>query len=501
MRSFLLLASLFLAACGGGATEPNAGPSETQEPPAPATTSFSLLPEARSAWETLASSVSDNSTLILGSFYEELSLEMDDATVTTLTATKYSDGYLGRLDGAGRMRWLLQIASTGGCGPLAMDRLPDDSVIAAFWYRTNLTLPSRGGADLTLRTDQGVALARYSADGERLWAVVAAEGKNVRVNDLSVWSDGSSAFCGRLSFPTTFGPGTAGETTIDADPDFSATHEYYARFDAQGALHFAATLTGATLQTEARSCQAMRDGSLVVAGMQQSDVTIGGTTLPLPSGASVAGYLARISATGTVRWARAFTAPDVVVPGDMNVRSDGRILATGTFNRTATLESRAGPLALDPRLSSRHGYLATLDEDGYVESVRTIGDTNFLAYMRVIELADGGVALAGSARSTLYLDATERLDGLDANTLYHFVIRVDAQGDDVWARADGDGSDLRLYSLLEHPDGSIAVSGSYRNSYTVGLGTADERSTPPIDGNVYRGFYTRFHDDGAFGTR
>jgi len=118
-----------------------------------------------------------------------------------------------------------------------------------------------------------------------------------------------------------------------------------------------------------------------------------------------------------------------------------------------------------------------------------------------IELRDGGFALAGTSRGRTYLDDANTLDGEDPVRLYQFLIRTDAAGDDLWARMDGNGRDLRIHGLLEHPNGALALVGSYNGAHVVDRGLPTERSTREIGGNHYRTYYTQFHRDGTFGER
>ena len=126
---------------------------------------------------------------------------------------------------------------------------------------------------------------------------------------------------------------------------------------------------------------------------------------------------------------------------------------------------------------------------------------NFLGYLQFVELRDGGFALAGTSRGRTYFDATTTYDGSDPIRLYHFLLRTDAAGNDLWMRADGNGRDLRIHGLIEHPNGALGLVGSYNGQHVLDEGLPTEHSTPEIAGDYYRTFYEQFHADGAFGGR
>jgi hypothetical protein len=490
MRKFLPALLVTLTACGGGGeieTTSNQG-----EPPIP-TSSFSLLPAHQGSCEQFSASLSDNSTMLAAGYAEDAEFEMADGTTRSLIESGWGGTHLGRLDGEGRMRWLLDLRSTAGCLPIAMDSLADGSVILAVQFSRDVTLPTRGGAaDQTFRSQYGVVLCRYSADGERLWATLAVDGLYIKINELTTWDDGSCAFCGQVRrVDVTFGPGTAGEVTVPLGVD--DYRDVVARYDATGTLDWLRQLASGG-QSENAGCAAMPDRSLLVSGTHIDPVRIGSTDLASPFGA----YLCRLDASGGIRWVREAASSGWARIGVTRRLRDGRIAIYGTAFRTLTLTDRAGPVTTT---GLRFGFLALLDDDGYLQQIRTFTETNYLGWTRLLELRDGGLALAGVGRSVVDFGDGVTFDGIDPSTLYHFIVRMNDRGEIVWARADGNGSDLRLYSLIEQPNGAIALSGSYRHSYAVDLGTAHERSTPVIDGNVYRHFYTQFHDDGTFGTR
>ncbi|MHC4940028.1 MAG: hypothetical protein ACYTHK_13755 [Planctomycetota bacterium] len=491
MRKFISLLLPLLVACGGGGEAASSDrQNQVPRPPAPST-SYSLLPEHQGNWQQFSASLSDSTTLLAAGYAEDATFEMEDGTTRTLVLSGRGGTHLGRLDGEGKMQWLLDFRSRSWCGPIAMDSLADGSVVLAIQFTNDLTLPQRGGGpDETFGAPNGVVLTRYSQLGERLWATLAVDGLYIEINELSAWGDGSCAICGQVRRDdVTFGPGTAGETTVALGVDDN--FEYTARYDAAGTLVWLRRLADGG-QSENWSCDTLADGSLLVTGSHVDPIRIGSTDLSSDFGA----YLLRLDASGGLSWVREFASTGWVHVGAVRKLTDGRITVAGSAFRDLTIVDRSSPVS-----GGRFGFLAYLDADGSLQQMRTFRDTNYLGWLRLLELRDGGLALAGVGRATVDFGDGLTLDGLDPSTLYHFVVRMDEQGEIVWARADGNGSDVRLYSLIEQPNGAIALSGSYRRTYAVDLGTPEEQSTPVIDGNVYRHFHTQFHDDGAFGTR
>jgi len=495
MRSLPLLLALLAACCGGSgsdAVDDNQAPGS----PPPPSTSFAFLPEADASWELFSETAGAQDTLLLGGFDEEMAFPMADGSTTSLVPAR-GDTYLGRMNDAGRMAWLLQIRSDDFCYPVGMAKRPDGSVLLALQFRTNAFFPTPGGADLPFVASDGIIVARYSADGTRLAYRRVAHGTRLKIRAFEAWDDGSYALVGTFRGEVTIAPSTAGETTLTAPPTETADREFVARLDASGEILYAKSLT-ATADSTSNACAAGTDGSLLVCGTHREDVAIGGVALTAPSDAYWGAYLVRLAPDGAIDWVRAITGPESVYPQSLTTMRDGRVLLTVDFWPSMRLPDGS---TVAPGLSGRHGCVAAVTADGSIDVLHVYGHANFLSYLRAIELEDGGIAFAGTSRSYLKFEDGALLEGLDAGTLFHFVVRYDAAGNRVWAREDADSSDTRVYGLVEHPAGSIGLSGSYRSSYTVDRGGAHETGTAVAEGNVYRHFYTQFHPDGAFGNR
>lgn len=103
-------------------------------------------------------------------------------------------------------------------------------------------------------------------------------------------------------------------------------------------------------------------------------------------------------------------------------------------------------------------YLVKLDQDGNIQWENTYDDPyHHNSTLSVIEIADGGYAIAGSG-------------GTSAGIYTAFVLRTNAHGEQLWFKKYWFGDDQDLYDIVQTPDGGFLTVGSLTwQSY----GTAD----------------------------
>lgn len=171
--------------------------------------------------------------------------------------------------------------------------------------------------------------------------------------------------------------------------------------DRQGNQYLVAHWVAAGANAQAFDVAAFADGTVAIAGVYSSGLTIGGA-LPT-AGFDPNAYLARTAdAAATPSWATAITAPATLYPGPLAASGD-ELCALGSFSGSATILGH--PLT---SLGGIDGWVARIDGTGAARFVRQLGSTSDdTASGNGGMVADGGGCAAGL---TLAADAT--VDGV-----------------------------------------------------------------------------------------
>ncbi len=132
------------------------------------------------------------------------------------------------------------------------------------------------------------------------------------------------------------------------------------------------------------------DGSVVVAGVFDADLELGGTTAPLSAGAA-AGFIGMLDASGAGVWARQLIGPAASEIRWISRAPDGSIAVAGTYSGgTLDLDS----VVLRPEAELTDQFVAVLEPDGAPRWGMNLGD-GASEKIQAIAATDAGVVVGG----------------------------------------------------------------------------------------------------------
>jgi len=243
---------------------------------------------------------------------------------------------------------------------------------------------------------------------------------------------------------------------------------------------WAVVMSGPTNQDEIDGVAAGTDGSVFITGKFEANTTIGNTVLVSDGAADIP--LARIDADGTVLWARRFggTGEDNFFDIDANATT---VVATGIISGQVEFDSTTVTSA-----GGTDCVIAALDYSGAVVWVTTLGGPGDDGCNEVSVATDGSV--------TTSLDTSGGWDS-PAGTLPNLagrdtlLLRLDPDGNMVWARRIGGDGVQRGKALAVAPDGSVAFGGD-----TLGPATSGAMTLAPA-GRRRTGWLSQWSPEGT----
>ncbi|MDI1449848.1 hypothetical protein [Polyangium sp. 6x1] len=226
---------------------------------------------------------------------------------------------------------------------------------------------------------------------------------------------------------------------------------FLAWFDADGAVTGARTFSAGPM--DHASIVAAPGGDWVVAGHFLGTLDLGAGALPANNKTDA--FLARLDASGAVRWQKQFSGAEEQHIYDVAVTPAGEIAIVGTY-RDGALDLGTGPM---PARGLNDIFVASFTQDGAPRWAKSYGDDKEQWATSIAVDATGGIAIGGSVESPL--DLGDGVVAEDARSpKIGWVAKLDPKGRALWARAFASIiHHHRINDLAMGPDGGVVVAG------------------------------------------
>ncbi|GAB4436324.1 MAG: hypothetical protein OHK0015_28010 [Chloroflexi bacterium OHK40] len=323
------------------------------------------------------------------------------AGAVTLTSRGQDDAFVARVDAAGALVWVRQIGGSLSDQGRGIALLPDGSLAVVGHFRTTIDFV---GSDtrLSSRGQSDTFLARYSRDGQLLWALRAG-GTGVD-NGLRIAADGAGNvivtgnFAGQATFADSASPAAATLTSAGSGDVFLV------KYDSTGRLLWARR-AGGTGNDSGRDVAVAHSGAIFLAGLFRATASFPspGGRAALSSAGSDDLFVARYSPDGDLRWAvrGGGAASDRALA--ITVDTQERSYVTGFFTDAATLGG------IDLTGEGKEIYLAELSPDGVVLQAVSAGGAGVDEAHGIARDAQGTLYLTGTYEDTAFFGSGARL--------------------------------------------------------------------------------------------
>ncbi len=240
--------------------------------------------------------------------------------------------YIAKFDSSGVFQWAKRTGGSYWNEYRDITVLADDSVVLTGTMDDTAVFGAGEAAETALVSagENDVFVAKYNPDGTLAWATRAGGSGYDGGISLSGMKDGSVVVVGHYTDTAVFGAGQPNETTLDA----SAGRSFMARFNPDGTLALARTLSG----IEVVRAASQDDGTTLVTGTFSDTATFGAgepneTTLTATERDI---FLAKYVPDGRLAWVKHVDGPDIWNEGRGIALTDGAVFIAGYFSEHAT---------------------------------------------------------------------------------------------------------------------------------------------------------------------
>ncbi len=400
---------------------------------------------------------SSGNTYITGHFSGTVAAGAD-----TLFGAGSGDIFITKLDPDGDYLWAESLGSTGddrGWG-VAVDGGGNSYITG--WFSGTV---AAGADSLVGAGGEDIFIAKLDPNGDYLWAESLGSTGNDRGWGTTLDSSGNIYTIGTFNGTVDFdpGPGTANLTSAGLEDIFIT------KFDPNGNYLWAQSF-GGTADDYGYQIAADGSGNIYATGHFYNTVDFDpgpGTTNLTSIGTLNDIFITKFDSSGNHVWARNFGDGGYDSGLDIAVDSSGNTYTTGYFYGTVDFDPGAGVASFTSTGGTWDAFIVKLDPNGNYLWAHSFGSTGNDFAQSIVLDNSGSAYITGSFTGTVDFDpgvGTANLTSAGGDDI--FALKLDSNGNYVWAKNLGGGSNESGYG--------IAVDGS-SNTYTTGYfsGTAD----------------------------
>lgn len=242
---------------------------------------------------------------------------------------------------------------------------------------------------------------------------------------------------------------------------------YFSKWDSAGNLLLSFTLAGSSNDTPT-DFAIDQEGNLWLGGYfyDVMDLDPGTGEYLINSVGDLDLFLAKYNPEGELLWAGQFGSLSYESGGHIAIDSSGRIHFAGNFNRTIDMDP--GPEVYEIETSGIYdtdGFICTLDSLGnFINAGQFEGPGGVFVSELKID-AEGNLWCGGSFDDTVDFDPGEGIFELGSPGVHHcFLVKLDPEGNFITALCYGGVEDISMENLVFNSQGSLLITGNYRNS-------------------------------------
>ena len=444
--------------------------------------------------------LSDNSTVVTGSFFGSATFGPDEPNETILTSAggKYdTDIFIARYNPDGTLAWAKRAGGASGDWGNAITTRSDDSTVVTGAFRESCTF-GPGEPNQTVLTPAGgydIFIARYNPDGTLAWAKRAGGASTELGNGITTLSDNSTVIIGDFRDSVTFGPGETNQTILTSTGDLDI---FIALYNPDGTLAWAKRAGGAYSSDYGNGITALSDNTIVVTGMFEVSGTFGPdepnqTILTAERWKDI--FIARYNPDGTLVWAKRAGGAKFDGGNGITTLSDNSTVMIGDFTESATFGPGEPNQTILTSAGGRDIFIARYNPDGTLAWAKRSGGPAeyYNEGIEITTLSDNSTVVTGRFTNSATFGPGEPNETVltsvgDSNI---FIARYNPDGTLEWAKCAGSSSEDCGYAITTLSDNSIVVTGSFERSATFGPGEPNQTVLTSNGNNDF--FIARFN--------
>lgn len=339
--------------------------------------------------------------------------------------------------------------------------------------------PGAGTSYLTSEGGRDIFIQKMDAGGNLLWAKSIGGTSGDFGLSIAIDPSGNLLITGSFIFTMDFDPG-AGTSTLSAGSN-GASDIFVLKLDANGNFVWARAF-GGTGYDSGNSITTDASGNIYTTGAFRGSADFdpgAGTYLLTGLGTGSDIFVQKLDASGNFLWARSFGGTSFDFGSSLTVDASGNIYTTGKFQGTADMDPGAGTSNHTASGVFGNLFVQKMDSDGNFLWAKSIGGSGDDGSSCVSLDVSGNIFITGTFQETVDFDPDAGTNNLTAIGYYDvFVLKMDANGNFLWAKGFGSLLDDRGVSLATDASGNVYTTGIFQEIVDFDPGTGTNNLTP-----------------------
>ena len=444
---------------------------------------------------------STGNTYVTGYFTGSATFGAGESGETSLTSDGDRDIFVAKYTADGNLVWVKRAGGSDTGIKIAVDGSGKAYVVGAF---AESAIFGAGEANETTLTCDcfggGMFIAKYSTDGDLIWAKPIVSQNSVNVNDLAVDNSGNAYVTGVMFRTATFGFGETNEMMLTSNAH--TNNMFIAKYTASGDLVWARKAGDTSGNTEAYSLAVDGSGNVYVIGyFVVATFGLGETNEITLTSDSADVFVAKYTTVGRLAWVKRIVTfhsrnLDIAVDGSGNAYITGN--GGGVFGRGEANETRFQRFQNDI-------FVAKYTTGGNLVWVRFAGGSGQNSASSLAADSSGNVYVTGVFERTATFGF-----GQDSKTILTsdglediFVAKYTTDGDLISAKRAGGGARPDVsHGLALDTAGNVYITGSFAQQsgnflfpQTAIFGAGENRETTLVSDGFGDIFVAKFSDD------
>lgn len=369
--------------------------------------------------------------------------------------------------------WMTQI---GGAGPevvFDLAEVPDGRLCATGTF-SSTALFGEESEQVSLRAAeaQDIYLACFKPEGRLAWAVQFGGDISDQPRAIAVLPDGDILLAGH--FLNDFGVGQQKTLRARGSADM-----FLFRIDRAGSPVWSRRF-GGSFADSASSLAVAANGDILLAGNFQDSMflDVAGERREMVSDGGRDAFVMRLDTNGTVLWAERFGGDGRDEASRVAADAAGNVYIAGTFENYASTGQGNGELVAR---ENEDAFLISFDGGGRLNWSRQLAGAGREYVSGLATDAQGNVYASGNFSGNISFPAGVSLHSQGGSDI--FLLKLDADGNQLWARRIGGARDDESFDLALTGDEGVVVSGHFHSEISLPLDGGGLILPAPADGN------------------
>lgn len=328
--------------------------------------------------------------------------------------------------------------------------------------------PGPGTYNLTAEgTGLGAFISKLDVNGNFVWAIEVDGTDWERGFGIAVDNAGNVYSTGYFEGTVDFNPGSGTFNLSSAN-----SGAYMLKLDTDGSFIWAKSTSGSEYEY-GRAIAVDNTQNVYImgefSGTVDFDPGVGVTTLT-DSNPNGDVFILKLDAAGDFEWARSFVGTSDDVARSIKVDADGNVYSTGGFYGTVDFDPGAGVFNLTST-GTDDAFISKLDLNGNFVWAKNIGSTGIDRAQGLAVDGSSNVYVTGHFSGTVDFDPGAGTFSLTSQQHDAFTLKLDTDGDFVWAKSISGPSFDENYTIDVDDAGSVYVGGSSSGTVDFDPGT------------------------------